>query len=590
MARFAMASPAPKRVYQFGPFQLDMGQRLLTRNGETLPLTHKAFDTLAFLIQNSGRILQKEEMMNSIWSDSFVEEATLAQNIFTLRKVLGENLLQVRYIETVPKHGYRFIAEVREVLPEASQQISNLESRSLTAKSLAVLPFQTFTNDNGDEYFGLGMADALIIRLSNLREISVRPSSAIIKYHRQNLDIHTAARELKVQLILHGIVQRLDDRIRVTVQLINTESAAPLWAEKFDETFSDVFTIQDIISERVAEALTLKLSTAQRQLLTKRHTDNSDVYRYYLKGRYLWSKWTEEGFKKSIDFFECAIQIEPDYALPYAGLADTYISLCFYGHLQPCQGMPKVKAMARKALQFDAQLAEAHLPLAAALFFYDRDWAKAEAEFKRSIEINPSYAVAHQSYGLYLTAMKRFSDALSSFKQALEADPVSPLIKTTAALPYYYSGQYTQAMAQFRETIEIDPYFGLAHVALADVYVQMEMYEQAIEHYKLGMATWGEKPVLPHLGYTYGRSNQRDEAITILRRLEQLSTKEYISPFSMAVVCAGLNADDEVFAWLEKAYEERSNRLVFLSVLPIFNYLRSDHRFIHLLSRIGLEP
>jgi TolB-like protein/DNA-binding SARP family transcriptional activator len=590
MVKFVIVPPVLKHIYQFGPFRLDMGQHLLTREGETLPLTHKAFDTLAFLVQNSGRILQKEEMMNSIWSDSFVEEATLAQNIFTLRKVLGETPLEVRYIETVPKLGYRFIAEVEELLPENSEQMTNQESRNLTARSLAVLPFQTLTNDSGDEYFGLGMADALITRLSNIREISVRPSSAIIKYHRQNIDLYTAGRELKVQLILDGIIQRLDDRIRVTVQLVNTESAVPLWADKFDEKFSDVFTIQDIISEKVVEALTLKLTSAQKLLLTKRYTRDSDVYRYYLKGRYLWSKWTEEGFKKSIDFFECAIKIEPDYALPYAGLADTYVSLCFYGHMPSYQGMLKVKAMARKALQLDDQLAEAHLPLAAALFFYDWDWAGAEEEFKRSIKTNPSYAVAHQSYGLYLTAMKRFSEALSSFKQALEADPVSPLIKTSAALPYYYSGNYKQAMEQFRETIEIDPYFGLAHVALADVYIQMEMYEQAIEHYKLGMATWGEKPVLPYLGYAYGLSNQRDEAMDILRRLERLSTKEYVSPFSMAVVCAGLKTDSEVFAWLEKAYQERSNRLVFLGVLPVFNDLRSDRRFISLLSRIGLEP
>ncbi|HKQ08261.1 MAG TPA: winged helix-turn-helix domain-containing protein [Blastocatellia bacterium] len=579
-----------KQIYRFGPFTLDTGQRLLTRDGGVVPLTHKAFETLALLVQHNGRVLQKEEMMKSIWPDSFVEEATLAQNVFILRKVLGETPLGTRYIETVPKYGYRFVAEVEEVAPSPGGQVTEARNGSRTAKSVAVLPFKVLTSDTGSEYFGIGMADALITRLSNIEEVTVRPSSAILKYDRPDVDLCAAGSELKVQLLLDGIIQRFGDRIRVTVQLVNTEDGAPLWAGKFDEKVTDIFAIQDIISGLVVEALTLKLTSAQRVRLTKHHTKNSEAYRYYLKGRYLWSKWTKEGFNKGIALFEHAIKLEPDYALPYAGIADTYISMCFYGHMRSYEAMTKVKTKARKALQLDDQLAEARLPLAAALFFYDWDWAGAEEEFKRAIQANPNYAAAHQSYGLYLIAMSRFDEALASMHRAQEIDPVSPLIKTTIGFPYYYSGQYEQAIRQYHEALEEDPSFGLTRVALADVYTRLGSYEQAIESYEQGLAMWEEKSVLPYLGHVYGLSNRRQQALDVLNKLKRLSGQEYISPFSMAVVCAGLGEADEMFDWLEKAYEERSNKLVFLDVQPVFYPFRGDARFIDLLRRIGYEP
>ena len=568
-----------KRVYQFGPFQLDTEDCLLTRNGEIVPLTRKAFETLSLLVQNSGRVLEKEEMMKSIWPDRFVGEATLAQNVFTLRRVLGERPNQAHYIETVPRRGYRFIGRV-----------SQPDYGAPKAKSIAILPFKVLTNDSSNEYFGLGIADALITRLSNVKDIIVRPTSAILKYHRQDQDLYTVGRELKVHLALDGVVQQLDDRIRITVQLVNVESAMPLWAGKFDEKFSDVFTLQDIISKQVIEALTLKLTNDQELLLTKEYPKNSEAFRYFLKGRYLWSKWTEDGFKKSIISFNRAIEIEPCYALAYAGIADTYAALGFYGYMRPYQAMPKVKAMAQKALQLDEHLAEARLPLAAALFFFDWDWAGAEEEFKRSIAANPDYAVAYQTYGLYLIVMKRFEEASAMLGRAMEADPVSPLIKTTAGFPYHYSGQLEQAIKLYRETLEEDPYFGLAHVSLADVCLQTGMYEEAIDHYRQAMATWGEKLTLPYLGYAYAVSNKKNEALAILERLEQLSRTEYVSPFSMAVVCAGIKERDLTFEWLEKSYEERSNKLVFLGVQPTFAPIRSDPRFTDLLRRIGLEP
>ena len=579
-------APEVKPIYQFGPFQLDIGEGLLKRDGETVQLTRKAFDTLALLVQNSGRVLTKDEMMQSVWPDSFVEEATLAQNIFTLRRVLGESPLTAQYIETVPRRGYRFIAEVKQITPPGPADQKVEQSSSL--RSIAVLPFKMLTGEDCNQYFGLGMADALITRLSNIRDIVVRPTSAVLKYHNQDQDIYVAGRELKAQLALNGSIQRLDDRIRVTVQLVNVETGASLWAKKFDEQFSDIFSVQDTISEQVVDALTLELTTAQKLRLTKAYTTNSEAYRHYVKGRYMWNKWTEDGFRKSIEAYKEAIELEPAYALPYAGLADAYLSLGFYGYMLPLHAMPKVKAYALKALDLDDQVNEARLSLAAALFFYDWNWQGAEELLRLNIESGPAYAIAQQLYGLYLIAMRRFSEAIAMLDQAVELDPVSPLIKTSAGLPYYYAGDYGRAIERFNATIEEDPYFGLAHVALADVYVQMARYEDAIEHYNTGMATWGEKLVLPYLGYAYGASQQNAEARKILERLKAASLQGYVSPLSMAIVTAGLDSKPETFEWLERAYEERSNRLVFLGVQPVFNHLHSEPAFRDLLGRIGL--
>jgi TolB-like protein/thioredoxin-like negative regulator of GroEL len=574
-------------VYQFGNFRLDTGECILVRKGEVIPLTRKAFETLAFLVENSGRTLRKEDMIESIWPDRFVEDGILAQNIFTLRRALGD---QAHYIETVPRRGYRFVSSVTEVLSVSDNGASGAQSTgTVRLKSMAVLPFRVLGSDDHSDYLGVGLTDALITRLSNVKDIVVRPTSAVLKYNHPDQDITAAGQELKVELVLSGMIQQAKDRIRVTVQLVNVESGVPLWADKYDEKFSDVFTVQDTISGQVIEALTLNLTSDQKLLLLKRYTKNSEAFRHYLKGRYSWSKWTKEGFKKSIGFFERAIEMEPTYSLAYAGLADTFTSLGFYGYMRPHESMPQVKSLAKKALQLDHQLTEARLPLAAALFFYDWDWAQAEEEFKRCSEANPGYATAHQMYGLFLVAMKRFDEASEMFNRALEADPVSPLIRTTAALPYYYAGEYDRAVSLCCETLDEDPFFGLAHVALADVYLQKDMYEVAIKHYQQGMITWGRTPVLPHLAYAYALYNNRTEATIILAELEQLSSREYVSPLSLAIVWAGLGEKDNAFACLEKACQERCNKLVFLNVEPTFATLRSSPRFDELVKRVGLK-
>jgi TolB-like protein/Flp pilus assembly protein TadD len=579
----------PTGTYAFGPYLLDPTERTLRREGELVPLTPKAFDTLCLLVQNSGHVLEKDDMMRKIWPDTFVEEATLAQNVFTLRKVLGETPDDVKYIETVVRKGYRFVARVTAQAPEKRETASTSIAVS-SIRSIAVLPFKLLTPDKTNEYFSVGIADALITRLSNIKDIVVRPTSAVLKYGGYEQDPLAAGRDLRVQLILDGIIQRLDDRIRLTVQLVKIEDGVPLWAEKFDENFSDIFTVQDAISKQVVEALTLRLTMAERELLTKHYTRNSEAYRTYLKGRYLWNKWTANGFKMSMMNFERAIEIEPGYAPAYAGLADSYNALAFYGHVRPHEAMPRVKAMAKKALELDDSLSEGHLPLAAALLFYDWDWEGAEKEFKRCIELNPGYAMAHQSYGLFLIAMARFNEALEKLRRAIEIDPLSPLIKTTMGFPYYFAGEYDQAVQHYQATLEEDPNFGLAYASLGDVYLQKGMYDEAISEYQKGAAVWGRSiSILSSLGFAFAKSGNKSAALEKLAEIEALASQQYVSPLSVAIIHIALDNKDEAFDWLEKSYQEKANKLVFLGVQPTYNSIRSDPRFVDLMKRIGLK-
>ncbi|MFP5260274.1 MAG: winged helix-turn-helix domain-containing tetratricopeptide repeat protein [Blastocatellia bacterium] len=577
-------------IYEFGPYQLDSAERLLLRNGKPVPLTPKSFETLRVLVQNSGRVLDKGILMQKVWPDSFVEEATLAQNIFTLRKILGEPSEAHQYIETVPRRGYRFAAKVN-VLTNRTRQQTGAETPlpDPDLRSIAVLPFKSLSFDGSDEFFGLGMADALITMLSNLRSIIVRPTSAVLKYNNFSQETISLGRDLKVDLVLEGKMQQVGEKIRVTVQLLKVDSGAALWAEKFDCQFTDLFALQDFISSQVAEALAQQLSRDDGELLTKRAATNPEAYQEYLKGRYQWNKWTQESFEKSIKHFERAIEIEADFALAYTGIADAHNALQFYGYRPPHLTMPQMKAASNKALEIDDSLAEAHLSLATTYMFYDWDWNGAEREFKRAIELNPSYAMAYQGLGIFLTAMGRFDEAVAKLRRAHELDPVSPLISTTVGFPYYFSGQFDKAVEQYKRTLESDPNFVLVHTSLGDTYLQMGMNKEAITEFEKAVEVGGRKPgLLSSLGYALATSGRVAEAKRILEELLEAAGRQYVSPITMAMVHLGLQDKDKTFAMLQAAYYERSNRMVFLKVQPCFFPLHSDPRFTEMLRCVGL--
>ena len=580
----------PKRLFEFGPFCLDTVERLLLRDGEPVSLTQKAFETLCVLVENSGHVLEKDDLIKRIWPDSFVEEATLAQNIFTLRRILGETADKNHYIETVPRRGYRFVARVSEWFSPASESAAARQTAAEhQVRSIAVLPFLSLEPAGDDGHFGMGMADALITKLSNIRKIIVRPTSAVLKYRGQDQEPISAGRELRVKYVLDGKIQRSGDRIRVTTQLLDLDTGSPMWADKFDANFIDIFTLQDTISERLVEALMLQISSDERKLLTKHHTTNSEAYQLYLKGRYQWNRWTENGFGKSIQCFQQVIEIDPYYALAYAGLSDVYNALAFYGYVSPGEAMPQAKEAAELALELDEMLAEAHLSLASAQFYYEWDWKAAEQSYRRAIGLNPGYATAHQGYGLFLVAMGRFEEATLSLRQAHELDPVSLLINTTMGFPYYFSGEYDKALEQYLKSLDMNSEFGLTYASIGDVYVHKGMYAEALSQYRKAISLLGENPdLLSSLAYAYAQSGDKAVAIKASNELMKLSQQRYISPLALAVIELGLGNKESALKWLEEAYEKRSNRIAFLKVNPVFDSLRYDHRFISLLARIGL--
>lgn len=578
-----------KLVYEFGPFRLDTAERQLLRDGQPVQLTPKAFDTLVLLIQNGGRLLDKEDLMKKIWPDTFVEEANLANNISLLRRVLGESSTEHQFIETLPRRGYRFMASVTQVRDEAAELIASETSVNLGhtgVGSIAVLPFKPLAPDGSDEYLGLGMADALITKLSNIVDIIVRPTSAVRKYAGLEQDPVVAGRELRVESVLEGSVRRSHDRFRVTVQLVSVRDGVSLWAEKFDENCADIFAVEDSISEQVAKALMLRLSGEQKRLLKKRYTESTEAYQLYLKGRYYWNKWSHGGFTKAIEYFQQAIEKDPRYALAYSGLADAYGLLGIQGFLSTKETMPKAEAATLKALEIDERLAEAHVPLACVRCWCDWDFAGAESEFKSSIELNPNYVTAHLPYALYLTAMGRFDEACAEIKKAQELDPFSLVLNATESYILYNARQYNRAIEQAINTLEMDANFYPAYERLGEAYEQIEMYEQAIAAFQQAITlSEGSLFSVAQLGHAYALSGRSEEARKVVEDLQVRLNREYL----IAWVYAGLGEKDQAFKWLEKAYEERDSSMVYLKVDPKLDSLRSDPRFADLLRRVGLS-
>jgi DNA-binding winged helix-turn-helix (wHTH) protein/TolB-like protein len=650
----AVASKALPRQYDFGPFRLDVAKRLLHKEGQPVALTPRLFETLLVLVENNGRLVEKDELMTKLWPETVVEEANLTVNVSALRKILGESTKEHLYIVTVPGRGYRFVAEVKEVREEEPpstpeqrlaartfiEQRDDLQANKSTRwtpeparasvfarshkiligsllvagavgvnsyfwlssrhtqgdqagfKSIAVLPFRILdASESGsgtDEYLGIGMTDALITRLSGLKHVSVRPTSAVLKYNRSGVDPAASGRELEVDAVLEGSIRKAGDTVRVTVQLVSVQSGAQLWASKFDEKASDVFTVEDRVSARVSEALTLNLSGDEKKRLAKRYTENTEAYQAYLRGRYFWAKSRPDMLKRAIEYFQQAITIDPDYALAYSGLADSYSGLgnARVGVKAPSEVMPPAKAAALKALELDDALAEAHASLATILMRYDLDWSSSEKEFKRAIELNPTDARMHQWYASLLSAKGRHDEAIAEIERAKELDPVSVVINSISGMLLFHARRYDEALTAFSKTLEMDPTYGHARGYLGVVYEQKKMFPQALEALKQN-AELNPETSLQALGHFYAVAGKRSEAMAIVDELKKLSTKRYIPAYFIALVYTGLDDKAQAMEWLEKGYQERSGALNFINVDPRFDVLRSDPRFQALLRRMG---
>ncbi len=456
-------------------------------------------------------------------------------------------------------------------------------------QSIAVLPFKSLSGSNTDEYLGVGLTDSLITRLGAVKRVSVKPTSAVLKYGRADQDPVAAGRELGVDAVLEGSVRKSGERIRVTVQLVSVKTGGQLWADTFDEKASDVFTVEDRVSTRVTSTLSLKLTEEERRQLAKRATGSTEAYEMYLKGRFYWNKRTPDTLMKSTVFFEQAIALDPNFALAYAGLADSCVLLGsrIYGVLPPVETMPKAKKAAIKAIELDETLAEAHASLGLVKLRYEWDWAGAEQSFKHAIELNPQYAPAYQWLSDYFMAMGRGDEAIAEMKLAREADPSSAIINSVTSVPYYYARQYDRAIEECRKSLEKDQDSYIPHLIMALSYAEKKMYEESLAAMQKGMPGLGNSGETT-MAYLYAVSGRRAEALKVIEKFKQSSKQTYIAPSQIALIYSGLKDAEHTIEWLERAYNDKVTALMYIKVDPKYDWIRSDPRFVSLMQRMKL--
>jgi DNA-binding winged helix-turn-helix (wHTH) protein/TolB-like protein/tetratricopeptide (TPR) repeat protein len=638
-------------LYDFGPFRIDPAERLVLREGHRVRLTPKAFDTLLVLVQNAGHLVDKSELMQAVWGDSFVEEGILTVEIAALRKALRDNRAKHRYIETVAKQGYRFVHDVHEVQPHLAQasisstiapssevpvpsmqvqsgsvaiaaaRLGVLSSRKplpITMKvavsllllvgvvagslrfrgstgaqtrihSLAVLPFQTLGPDPTASYLGLGFADAIITKLGSTGEIVVRPTSAMMKYAPSSTDPRAAGREQGVDAILVGRVEAGGSQIRVTAQLVCVKDGNLLWADTFVDDRQQMFALQARVAEGVARSMAMVLSTGARMRLAQPDTQNSKAYELYLEGRYFWNRRTPEGLRRSIDYLKQATTEDPNYALAYSGLADAYVLLDLFGVEPWRQAYPNAKAAALNALRLDDSLAEAHSSLGMLSLFYEWDWTRAEHEFKRAIDLNPNYALAHDWYASDLLDTGRCGEALEQARRAQELDPLSFVINGKLGRAYYSCGQYHQAITTLQRVVDLDPNYARARARLGVAYLASQSFAEAIRQLRVAQRLSATDPNIEALfGYAEARSGDPEAARQTLTRLVERSHHEYVPAFNMALICVGLGDIRNALDWLEKAYQERDTQMMYVKTDPLLEPLHSNPRFGALLRRMQL--
>lgn len=629
------------QLFEFGPFRADGVRRLLFRDGQSVPLTSKAFDTLLVLILHRDRVVEKDELLKTIWPNSFVEEANLAQNVSALRKALGESPGEHRFIATVPGQGYRFVADVRqfgagqtevtlerhttaELLVEEEIQTDEAavparwrlppqkavaalglllaaalvvagglvwdkagRAPDVTAtRSIAVLPFHPL-GAQGEQALGLGLADAVITKLSNIRQLVVRPTSSILAYTGPTPDLWAAGRELDVDALLEGKVQQAGDRIRVTVQLVRVRDRRPLWAETFDENFTNIFAIEDALAEKVAQALAVKLAQGEKQRLDRRYTANLDAYRNYLDGRYSEFKFTPDGLNQAIVYFDRAIAGDPGYALAYAGLADAYTTASDWV-LSPREALPKAEAAARQALEFDVGLAEAHGALAHAQL---HEWKMADAgkEFARALALNPNLTATYFAYAEYLSALGQQDQASAEIRKALKIDPYSAEILFLQGFPLYLKQDYDGDLAADGVAIKAHPDFWAPHMAAGYGYLAEGRFPEAIAEFEKARVLNAAATInWSGLAAAQARSGNRAEALKVLALLKQTMSEQHVAPFDIAVVYDALGERSQALDWLEKAYRDQSEMMLFLAIYPPVADLRGEPRFQELVRRVGV--
>jgi len=465
------------------------------------------------------------------------------------------------------------------------------QGAEMSEKSIAVLPFENRSEDKANAYFAEGVQDEILTRLSKIADLKVTSHTSTQHYKSVPENLAEIAKQLGVAHILEGSVQKSGDTVRVNVQLIKAANNSHVWAETFDRKLTDIFSVESDVAKAIADQLRAHITRQEEQVIAAKPTKNIEAYDAYLRGRYFWNKRTSDGIKHAIEHFQQSIERDPDFALGHAGLADSYIALTFYNFAAPHETMPKAKESAIKALALDNTLAEAHASLAHVLMNYDWNWSAAEKEFKRSIELKPDYATAHEWYAIhYLTATGRLEEAVQEMKKALELEPASLVMNTFMGATLYYAGRYDEAIDQCRRTIEMDPNFTVAHWHLGLAYEQKQVLDAATEEFEKAISLSEGSPLMKAaLGRAYAKSQKKHEANQMLNELNELSKQHYVSAYEVATIYVALGNNEQAFQLLEEAYAEHSFHLVYLNVSPQFKPVSSDRRFQNLVQRIGLS-
>jgi TolB-like protein/DNA-binding winged helix-turn-helix (wHTH) protein/Tfp pilus assembly protein PilF len=628
----------PKATYDFGPFHLDLAERVLRRNNIPIALTPKAFEVLCLLVDRHGLVLTKEEMMRQIWPDSFVDESNLAQHIFQLRKALGDNPNGDAFIETVPRRGYRFAADVKRVDSASDDRGSEGDSRTTPATyddargtsrrknmwvaatalvalsacalcvyliwrppshdsagkiMLAVLPFENLTGDPQQDYFSDGLTEEMIAQLGNLEpdHLAVIARTSAMQYKDTHKDAKEIGRELGVDFIVEGSVRREGDRVRITAQLVRTKDQTHIWANSYDRSLRDVLTLQNDVSSAIAGEIRTNLAPEAGARIASTSPRDPEAYEAYLEGRYFWNKRSEAGYVKAIEYFQQAIARDPNYARAYAGLADAYALLGALplAEIPRGEAMAKAKAAAVTALQLDGTLAEAHTSLAFVRMHYDWDWPGSRTEFEHALELDPSYATAHEWYAIWFTAQGRTDRALEQLRFAQNADPLSLVIRADTSEVLGYARRYNESKQEAQGALELDPTFMLAYISLADAQMDEKDYRAAIANLQKGLTTNDRNAwLLCRLGVAYALAGDRSQSEEILQGLLKDVKDRGDLAFNIAQIYAVLGERDQTFAWLEKAYQYREGALILLGNRAEFEAVHQDPRYADLMRRLGL--
>jgi serine/threonine protein kinase/tetratricopeptide (TPR) repeat protein len=480
----------------------------------------------------------------------------------------------------------------RDVESGRSSQVGSVRRPQRGRKiidSLAVLPFSNASGDPDSEYLSDGITGSLINILATLPKLRVMAQSTVFRYKGREIDPQTIGRELSVRAVLTGKMLQRSGSLVIGAELVDVATGAQLWGSQYNRKLGDIFTIQDEISNEISEKLRLQLTHAEKKRLVRRHTENAEAYQLYLKGRYHWNRWTQEGFNRGIEYFQQAVETDPGYALAYSGLADSYVLLGWNSYQAPKDAFPKAKAAAIKALHLDPSLAEAHTSLAASLWLHDWQWSEAQAEFKRSLQLSPAYPTANHWYAEYLMTMGRGEEAITQIKRSQNLDPLSLIINVAAGWSYYFGRRYDEAVEQLRKTLELEPNYPITHWILGLVYRKMASYEMAITEGERGVALSGGSPLMrASLAQTFGAANKTKEAIEILEGLTELAKQQYVPPYFFAGIHVGVGENCQALEYLERSCEEKSHWLNYLHIDPGMDTLRDDPQFQGLLRRVGL--